>query len=95
VDQFKQYAKPSFDKGKGWSYKNLERNIVIAEGGEIAWFDEIMFNEGMGKCRGTGVLVNNDGQWKLTTYSLTMLIPNDIAYGVGKQSREADEASGH
>jgi ketosteroid isomerase-like protein len=95
VEQFKQYAKPAFDKGKGWSYKNLERNIVIAESGEIAWFDEVMFNEGLGKCRGTGVLMNIDGHWKLTTYSLTMLIPNDIAYGVGKQSREADEASDH
>lgn len=95
VEQFKQYAKPAFDQGKGWSYKNLERNIVIAAGGDIAWFDEIMFNEGLGKCRGTGVLINHDGQWKLATYSLTMLIPNDIAYGVGEQSRAADEAAKH
>jgi hypothetical protein len=93
VEQFKQYAKPAFDKGKGWSYENLERNVVIATGGKIAWFDEIMFNQGLGKCRGTGVLIKRDGQWKLATYSLTMLIPNDIAYDVGKRSRETDEAT--
>ena len=89
IEQFKEYAKPVFSKGKGWLYENLERNIVIAPGGEIAWFDEIMFNEGLGKCRGTGVLTNIAGQWKLATYSLTMLIPNDIAYDVGKRSQEA------
>ena len=41
------------------------------------------------------ILINQDGQWKLATYSLTLLIPNDIAHGVGKQSREADEATDH
>jgi hypothetical protein len=90
VEQFKQYAKPAFDKGKGWRYEKLERNIVIAPSGEIAWFDEIMFNQGLGKCRGTGVLINSDGQWKLATYSLTMLVPNDIAYDVAKRSSVAE-----
>lgn len=92
VEQFKQYAKPAFDEGKGWSYENLERNIDIAASGETAWFDEIMFNQRLGKCRGTGVLIKHDGEWKLASYSLAMLIPNDIAYGVGERSREADEA---
>jgi ketosteroid isomerase-like protein len=91
VEEFKQYAKPAFEQGKGWSYENLDRNIVVAANQEMAWFDEIMFSTGLGKCRGTGVLVKQEGQWKLATYSLTMLIPNDIAYGVGEQSRMADE----
>lgn len=92
VEQFKQYAKPAFDQGKGWSYENLERNVVIADSGETAWFDEIMFNKVLGKCRGTGVLIKHDGQWKLASYSLAMLIPNDIAYSVGERSRKVDEA---
>jgi ketosteroid isomerase-like protein len=91
VEQFKQYAKPAFDKGDGWSYVNLERNIVIGQGGKIAWFDEIMFSTGLGKCRGTGVLIHHDGRWQLATYSLTMLIPNDIAYDVARQAIEADK----
>ena len=95
VEQFKQYAKPAFDEGKGWSYENLERNIVIADDNEIAWFDEIMFNKTLGKCRGTGVLIKHDGQWKLATYSLAMLIPNDIAYDIGKRTIETDEAADH
>jgi len=90
VEQFKQYAKPAFDQGKGWSYENLERNIVIADDGGIAWFDEIMFNNSLGKCRGTGVLIKQDGQWKLATYSLAMLIPNDIAYDVAKRTQQSD-----
>ena len=94
MEEFKQYAKPAFDKSEGWRYENRERNIVIAAGGETAWFDEIMFNQVLGRCRGTGVLTRHDGDWKLATYSLTMLIPNAIAFGVGEQSQQLDAVSG-
>jgi hypothetical protein len=66
----------------------IERNW---EGhGDTRWFDEILFNEKLGHCRGTGVVEYSDGEWKIAHYSLTLLIPNDIAEAVGKQSQRAD-----
>ena len=88
IDAFKTYAAPAFEDGHGWTYKVVERNW---EGdGDTRWFDEILFNEKLGHCRGTGVVEKVDGNWKIAHYSLTLLIPNDIAETVGSQSKRAD-----
>ena len=88
MQEIKSYAKPAFSDGHGWSYKVVERNW---EGeGSTRWFDEILFNEKLGHCRGSGVvqLVNNE--WKIAHYALTMLVPNSIATDVGSQTKKAD-----
>ena len=88
IDAFKTYAAPAFEDGHGWTYKVVERNW---EGdGDTRWFDEILFNEKLGHCRGTGVVERVGGSWKIAHYSLTLLIPNDIAETVGSQSKRAD-----
>ena len=88
IEEFKTYAKPAFVDGHGWTYKVIERNW---EGdGDIQWFDEILFNEKLGHCRGTGVVELINGEWKIAHYALTMLIPNSIAAEVGSQTIEAD-----
>ena len=88
IDAFKTYAAPAFEDGHGWTYKVVERNW---EGdGNTRWFDEILFNDKLGHCRGTGVVEKTDGNWKIAHYSLTLLIPNDIAETVGSQSKRAD-----
>jgi hypothetical protein len=88
IDEFKTYAAPAFEDGHGWTYKVIERNW---EGeSDTRWFDEILFNEKLGHCRGTGVVESVDGNWKIAHYSLTLLIPNDIAETVGNQSKRAD-----
>ena len=88
IDTFKSYAAPAFEDGHGWTYKVVERNW---EGdGDTRWFDEILFNEKLGHCRGTGVVEKVGGNWKIAHYSLTLLIPNDIAETVGSQSKRAD-----
>lgn len=88
IDAFKSYAAPAFKDGHGWTYKVVERNW---EGdGDTRWFDEILFNEKLGHCRGTGVVEKVGGNWKIAHYSLTLLIPNDIAETVGSQSKRAD-----
>ena len=89
IDEFKAYAKPAFADGNGWSYSVVERNW---EGdGDIRWFDEILFNEKLGHCRGTGVVQLIEGEWKILHYALTMLVPNEIAAEVGAQTQEADK----
>ena len=67
----------------------IERNW---EGeGNTKWFDEILFNEKLGHCRGTGVVEFTNGEWKIAHYALTMLVPNSIAADVGSQTIEADK----
>ena len=88
IDEFKTYAAPAFEDGHGWTYRVVERNWE--GGGDTRWFDEILFNKKLGHCRGTGVVEKVDGSWKIAHYSLTLLIPNDIAETVGSQSKRAD-----
>lgn len=88
IDQFKVYAEPAFDDGHGWTYSVKERNW---EGeGSTRWFDEVLLNEKLGHCRGTGVVELINGEWKIAHYALTMLVPNDIAAEVGAQTQRAD-----
>ena len=88
IDEFKRYAAPAFADGHGLSYTVIERNV---EGdGDTRWFDEILLNEKLGHCRGTGVVQRINGEWKLAHYSLTLLIPNDIAADVGVSTQQAD-----
>ena len=89
INEFKSYAKPAFADGHGWSYMVEERNWE--GGGNTRWFDEILFNEKLGRCRGTGVVKLIDNEWKIAHYSLTMLVPNSIATNVGLQTQEADK----
>ena len=89
INEFKSYAKPAFEDGHGWSYMVEERNWE--GGGNTRWFDEILFNEKLGRCRGTGVVELIDNEWKIAHYSLTMLVPNSIATNVGLQTQEADK----
>ena len=88
IDQFKVYAEPAFEDGHGWTYSVKERNW---EGeGSTRWFDEVLLNEKLGHCRGTGVVELIDGEWKIAHYALTMLVPNEIAAEVGAQTQRAD-----
>lgn len=74
---FIQFAKPYFDKGKAWNFTSLERNIYFSSDKKTAWFDELL-NTQMKICRGSGVLVlDENGNWKIKQYVLSMTIPND------------------
>ena len=75
-EEFKAFAKPYFDKGKAWSFTTLERNIFISKGNNVAWFDELLDTQ-MGICRGSGVVIMEEGMWKIQHYVLSIAIPND------------------
>lgn len=79
VDEFKAYAKPSFDQGRGWTYEMKTRHISISADGTSAWFDETLENANLGDTRGSGALVKRNGEWKVAQYNLTIPIPNDLA----------------
>ena len=73
---FQAFAKPYFDKGKAWNFTALERHIYLSPDKKMAWFDELLDTQ-MKICRGSGVLILTDGQWKIKHYVLSMTVPND------------------
>lgn len=79
--EFENYAKPHFDKGKAWSFTTLERHIYFDSTGNTAWFDELLDTQ-MKICRGSGVLVKTGGRWKIKHYVLSMTIPNETSKSV-------------
>lgn len=77
VPSFRDYARPHFAAGRGWTYTPRNRNVAVH--GDVAWFDELLDNAKYGECRGTGVLRKENGIWKIVQYSLSMPIPNEKA----------------
>ena len=65
----------------------LERHVYIASGAKTAWFDERLENEGLGETRGSGVLLKENGEWKVAQYNLTIPIPNELSRDVVRQIR--------
>lgn len=86
-DEFMGYTKTRFDTGTGWTYEMLERHVYIASGARTAWFDERLENAGLGETRGSGVLVKENGKWKVAQYNLTIPIPNGLSRDVVRQIR--------
>jgi hypothetical protein len=89
--KFQIYAKPHFDKGKAWSFKAIERNIFFSINGKTAWFDELL-NTQMKICRGSGVLVKINENWKIKHYVLSMTIPNEVNKEVIKIKAPIEDA---
>lgn len=88
--EFMSFAKPFFDKGKGWNFKSLKRNITLNDSKTIAWFDELLETQ-MKICRGSGILEKIDGEWKIRQYVLSMTVPNDVASDVIRAKKEIEE----
>ena len=90
-EEFMEYARGPFEAGTGWTYHTLERHIAVAADGRTAWFDERLENAGLGETRGSGVLVMEDGSWKIAQYNLTIPIPNEMALDVAQTIRALRE----
>jgi len=86
--QFMEYARDPFSRGRGWTYTPLERHVTLSADGSTAWFDERLENANLGETRGSGVLVREDGAWKVAQYNLTIPIPNELAGEVVARIRE-------
>jgi hypothetical protein len=75
---FETFAKPYFDRGKAWHFVSLEKNIYLSKDQQTAWFDELL-ETSFQICRGSGVMVKENLQWKMQHYVLSMTIPNEIS----------------
>ncbi len=88
--EFMEWSKPYFERGKAWSFSTLERNIYLSEETEIAWFDELLDTQ-MGICRGSGVAIFEEGKWKIKHYVLSIAIPNENVDEVTSLKAEFDK----
>lgn len=84
LQEFTEYVTKGFADGTGWVYVPESREIIFDPSGAIAWFDEITVSEKWGRFRGTGMLRKIDGKWKIQTYSLSVLVPNESWEAVSK-----------
>lgn len=94
VDEFKAFAEPYFSEGRGWTYTRTERHVYVSADGTTAWFDEMLWNEWYGTCRGTGVLVLTDGGWRIAQYHLTFPVPNDLSAEITSRIKEFERTQG-
>ncbi len=74
---FTDYVAGRFAGGTGWTYRSVDRAIMLADSGDTAWFDEVIFSETNGRFRGTGVVVKSEGEWKIAHYAMSFLIFNE------------------
>ncbi|MEO6539804.1 MAG: nuclear transport factor 2 family protein, partial [Ferruginibacter sp.] len=62
---------------------SIQRHIYFGKNADIAWFDELLSTQ-MKICRGSGVVVKQNDEWKVQQYVLSMTIPNDLSDGIVK-----------
>ena len=75
-EEFMNFARPFFERGKAWSFRTIGRNWNPMSNSDVAWFDETL-DTWMGVCRSTGVVCKTDSSWKISHYQLSVTVPND------------------
>lgn len=75
-DELRAWAEKAFDRDSAWDFTPADRHIIIGDDGRTAWWDEKL-DTWMGTCRGSGVLVNTPGGWKIQHYHLAVTVPNE------------------
>jgi hypothetical protein len=88
---FMVWAKKYFDKKTTWNFTSIQRHIYFGKHDDIAWFDELL-NTQMKICRGSGVVVKQNNEWKIQQYVLSMTIPNDLSDGIVKQKAPLEDS---
>ena len=94
-DEFRDWARPHFDGEEAWTYHPTDRHIAFGPGGTgsgVAWIDETLTHDRYGTLRGTGIAVYTEraDRWSITHYSMTFLVPNDIACEVVARIKQHD-----
>jgi len=86
-EAFAAFCADNFGRGRGWTYHPRDRFISLAAGGRVAWFDEMLDHDKYGVCRGSGVCVLDEGEWKVAQYNLSIPMPNELAEGFVEKIR--------
>lgn len=81
VAEFKEYARPHFDGVEAWTYVPRDHWMRLDSRGWCA-FEEQLEHATYGLVRGSGLLVQEGGTWKIAQYVLSFPVPNDKAAAV-------------
>ncbi len=95
IPTFRDWCSKYFKRESAWVYVPTKRHVAISPDGDHASFDEVVWNAGYGECRGTGSLIRQDGAWKITQYSLSVPVPNDLMRGVVREAKVFGESNAH
>jgi hypothetical protein len=76
--EFQVWARPFFQRGRAWIFKVKKRNLAFSAEGKTAWFDEELETPNLGPARGSGVLLKEQGRWRIAQYNLSVPIPNAL-----------------
>lgn len=79
MQAFRGFAEPHFAEAPAWAYTPVERHVTLGPKGRVAWFDEVLDHARYGRVRGSGVLVQRKGTWRVSQYVLSFAIPNAVA----------------
>ncbi len=88
---FKAFVKPYFSQGKGWLYVATKRNLSTINDSNIVFFDELLHSESYGQCRGSGLLIKENNQWKILQYNLSIPLPNHLAKSIVGQIKASPD----
>lgn len=75
-EEFQTFSKPYFEHKKTWDFKPSNRKWDFSKDGKMAWFDEDL-DTWMKGCRGSGICIFENDEWKIAYYNLTVLIENE------------------
>jgi len=76
-EQFRQWAKPYFARGKAWAFTATKRNIYFSPDKNLVWWDEQLATE-MGICQASGVLKRDATGLHILHYQLSLAVPNEV-----------------
>jgi hypothetical protein len=75
----RDYVSDSVANGNTWAYHSSDREIRLSADGSVAWFDESLQHEQLGTGRASGVLIADNGNWKIAQYNLTVPLPGVVS----------------
>jgi hypothetical protein len=75
-EEFMEWGMKYFQRDTAWVFKPYNRFWEFSDDCKIAWFDELLETH-MGICRGSGVLIKSENQWKIKQYNLALTLPNE------------------
>lgn len=77
-DEMAAWAAPYFQREEAWTFVPDWRNVRFSKDGRIAWWDEQLDSDHMGRCRGNGIAIRTPNGWKIDHYVLSFTVPNSM-----------------
>ncbi len=56
----------------------IEQRVNLTPDGDLAWFDQLVERQHLGRMRGTGVMARIDGVWKFLHYNVVLVVPSEL-----------------